>query len=99
MTVFGDVGKYATVGDRRIANIAHGEGQLRFDVLGASETIVEVQGYGQDPPRRVTSWQPGEAREVVPGPEGWSWDPATRLWIVRVRIGLSGRLRVALEWA
>lgn len=56
LTLFGDVAKYATVGDRRIAAIRNVDGGLAFDVVGVAGTTVEVWGWSEQRPQGVTSW-------------------------------------------
>lgn len=97
-TVFGDVSKYATVGDRRIASIMATDGTLQFNVLGVAQSRVEVQGYAAARPRAVTAWVPGRSRgiEEAAGDEGWSWDEATGRWVLNLRIGPNGYTHVTL---
>jgi len=97
-TVFGDVSKYATVGDRRIVSIVAADGTLQFNVLGVPESRVQVQGYAAARPRTVTAWVPGHSRvlEEAAGDEGWSWDEATGRWVLHLRAGPNGYTHVTL---
>jgi len=54
LTVFGDVSKYACVGDRRIAAIRAIEGEVRFDVFGVPGTVAEIWGWSAHPLRGVS---------------------------------------------
>ncbi len=56
LTLFGDVGKWATVGDRRLAAIRSVPGGLAFDVVGVPGSTVEVWGLSEKRPRGVTTW-------------------------------------------
>jgi hypothetical protein len=102
LTVFGDVDKYATVGDRRIARITATQPGAAFDVLGAPQTWVEVHGYAAVRPIAVTAWVPGTLRPLSPAAgsdphhEWWSWAPDTGHWVVRLRVGAHGHAHVSL---
>jgi len=54
VAVIGDVSKYATAGDRRIAAIRVTDGALQFDVLGVPGTAVEIWGWSAHPIRGVS---------------------------------------------
>jgi hypothetical protein len=102
VTVFGDVSKYATVGDRRVANITASDTSVHFDLLGTPDTTGEVHGYAAARPREFTVWVPGTARTVGEHPadgagEGWCWEPATGGWKLRVVLGPLGRTRVSMS--
>ncbi len=101
IAVFGDVTKYATVGDRRIAHITSSGNSVCFDVLGTPDTPVDVRGHSAKRPATVTAALPGETRtlnavngELSGGDEGWAWDAVSGAWVVRVRIGLVGHAQV-----
>ncbi len=102
VTVFGDVTKYATVGDRRVAGINIAEGGLQFDVLGAPDTRVEIHGCSATRPLDVTAWVPGarrtlsEGSQVDPTHERWSWDASTGTWVVSVNVAALGRTQVSM---
>jgi hypothetical protein len=96
ITLFGDVEKWATVGDQRVTQIATLRGGLRFDVLGAPGEEVEVLGMSEGAPKAVTLWCPGEARDLAlrQTGEGFSHDAASGLLRVGLRVGAQGRTRV-----
>lgn len=101
ITVFGDVGKYATVGDRRVAGIMVTSDGVELDVLGAPDTTAEIHGWSARAPRAVSAWQPGAARTLPQladaSCEGWSWSAASGLWVLRVDVGRMGRVRVSVR--
>jgi hypothetical protein len=104
IAVFGDVNKYATVGDRRIAHVTSTRNGVRFDVLGAPHTSVEVHGYSAERPATITAALPGESRTLsevdaaLSGrDEGWAWDGASGAWVVRVGVGSLGRTEVRVS--
>ena len=101
ITVFGDVGKYATAGDKRVAGITRDPEAVAFDVLGAPEQMVEVRGCAEHAPRGVSAWVPGTARPLArdadPAREGWTWDADSGLWTVRVRVPGIGQTRVSVR--
>jgi len=92
VTLLGDVSKYATLGDRRIAGLVAEDGELRFDVLGAPGEEVTVDGFASRLPRAVR-WTPtGSARLDVVG--------AARSGRFRVRVPVDGCgvASVTLSW-
>ena len=101
ITVFGDVAKYATTADRRIARIEAIDAGVSFDVAGAAGTLVEVRGYSAAALRSVTVWCPDASREVAaadaPTAEGWKWSADTGEWTVRVRLDRAGYTNVGLR--
>jgi len=54
VAVFGDVARYATAGDRRIAALRPADGGVRFDVLGVPGTTAEIWGWSARPLRGVS---------------------------------------------
>lgn len=99
VTVFGDVGKYATVGDHRVAGITCDGNWLQLTVLDKPGVVVEVQGYAEREPRGVLAWVPDATRQIAKGAadgESWSWEPAGR-WTARVRVGDNGHTQLRLE--
>jgi hypothetical protein len=103
ITLFGDVSKWATVGDQRIAQIELHAGELCFDLLGAPRERIEVRGWSSGALSHVTTWCP-EVRTVLPvraaeepgGEEGGTQDRQSGLFSVTVRLGCEGRTRVHL---
>jgi len=49
VAVIGDVSKYATAGDRRIAGVHAIDGAVRFDVFGVPGTVAEIWGWSAHP--------------------------------------------------
>jgi hypothetical protein len=101
VTVFGDVGKYATVGDRRVARIDSADGRLKFQVRGAPKTVVEVHGYAASRPAAVRCWTPGASHELLadglPCDDSWSWDSSSGEWTLRVKVGEIGWVDVDID--
>jgi hypothetical protein len=101
-TVFGDVFRYATVGDRRIAQIEHGDDSLSFDVIGVPQRMVEVRGYAAHAPAGVEATCFSGSRPLVrqtgTAGEGWDWQAADGGWIVRVQLR-SEMERIRILWA
>ena len=102
VTVFGDVSKYATVGDRRVARIASVQGDLHFDVLGAPQTSAEVHGYAATRPAKVTTWTAVRPRTLAfaatadTRDESWSWDEHSGQWRIRIRLDRLGYVHVVI---
>jgi hypothetical protein len=99
VSVFGDVSKYATVGDHHIADIICDGRELRFTILDRPETLVEVRGYSAASPRRVHAWVPGTRREIARRggrDESWSWDDSGS-WTIRARVGANGQTALSME--
>lgn len=103
MTVFGDVGKYATAGDRRIANIAVCGAGFECDVVGAPDTWAEVCGYAAERPAAVAAGFPVRPAALAfqarpdPAVPSWRWDAGTRRWTARVWLGQAGRTRLRVH--
>lgn len=85
ITVVGDVGKYATAGDRRLAAIRATAAGLAFDVLGVAGTSVEVCGWSARKPTAMKAWTPAGAAALEEG-SAWTWD-RDGLWRLRVQMG------------
>jgi hypothetical protein len=102
--LFGDVGKYATVGDRRIAAVEAADASLSFDVLGAPHTAVEIHGCAPAPPAAVAVVTFTERRNLpraerpTAAGEAWCWDARDGGWVVRVELRRDDALRVRIEW-
>jgi hypothetical protein len=58
VALIGDVSKYATAGDRRIAGIRATDGAVTFDVLGVPGTSAEIWGWSRQPLRGASDWEP-----------------------------------------
>jgi hypothetical protein len=103
VTLFGDVSKWATVGDQRVAGLEMRPGGLCFDLLGASLERVEVRGWSAEAPVGATAWCP-EARRELPlrslgsmGEEGIAYERETGLFAVAVRLGGEGLSRIRVR--
>jgi hypothetical protein len=98
ITVFGDVGKYASAGDRRIAGITDTGSGIQFMVLGSPGRAVEIHGYSRRRPANVTAWLPGVLRSLPAGAggESWAWRD-DGLWVIRVRVGREGHVLIGVD--
>jgi len=93
ITVIGDVGKYATAGDRRIAAIRNVDGGVAFDTLGVPGTTVEIWGWSARSPRAVDAWVPGSQRRL--GANAFSWQDS--LWKACVEMGQASIVGVTVR--
>ena len=102
VAVFGDVSKYATLGDRRVAGVRAAGGEVSFDVLGAPGEVVAVEGFAARAPRRARGWTPG-ASAGTPGGRGepleLAYEGGARRWRVRVALDGTGPAHVTLACA
>jgi hypothetical protein len=89
--LFGDVSKFATLGDRRVAGCTVAGGELRFDVLGAPGEEVTVDGFAASAPRRARRWTSAgsEPLEV-------EYERGTGRFRLRVAVGPEGIAGVAV---
>ncbi len=92
-TVFGDVSKFATVGDRRVARIRAVDGGLAFEVLGVPGAGVRVQGYAARRPAGAQWWSPAGAGALAPD---WAADGR---WRLEVPLDATGVAHVTLRLA
>ena len=103
ITLFGDVSKWATVGDQRISQIEALTDELCFDLLGAPLERVEVQGWSARALNHATAWCPGDRRALpvragaLAGQEGIAHDRETGSFALAVRLGREGRMRLRLS--
>ena len=108
IAVFGDVSRYATMGDRRIAAArALPGGGVELDVAGAPGERVEVQGWSEAAMAAET-WAPGEGWSPLPdlaeAPErdaetrrgAWR-DASTGVWGVAIGVSARGWARLRLR--
>jgi hypothetical protein len=104
--LFGDVGKYATAGDRRVARISATAEAITFEALGAPQTWVEVHGYAPSAPAAARARAEGKGERSIPvspephasGDESVTWEPRTGRWIARVFLGGEGAASVGIAW-
>jgi hypothetical protein len=93
VAVFGDVSRYATMGDRRVSALRAAPGELSFDVLGAPGECVAIEGFAARAPRGARGWTPGgsEALELA-------FERAEGRWRLRVPLGAYGQVGVTVAW-
>ena len=90
IAVFGDVARYASVGDRRIGHLAERDDEVTMLVLGAAGEAVTVTGWSDAMPA-ATSWLGSGSDEISP-----AHDEATGRWDLTVTVGPQGWIRLRL---
>jgi hypothetical protein len=93
IAVFGDVSKFATLGDRRVAGLELRDGTLRCDVLGAPGEHVVLSGCAPRAPR-AERWTPATGTEPLEA----LFEARTGAFRVRVPVGPLGIAGVTLRW-
>jgi hypothetical protein len=93
VALFGDVTKWATLGDRRVSRVEAEDGELRFDVLGAPGEVVALEGCAPGAPRRAVRWTSAGS-----APLHVSHEPATGRFRLAVPVGELGVAGVTLAW-
>ena len=102
--LFGDVARYATMGDLRIGGVAASVDSLSFDVIGMPGTAVAVHGYAAQPPHSVRAATYRSERELAraSAADATARDvfchDASGRWVVNVGLDQSGTARVTLDW-
>jgi hypothetical protein len=94
-TLFGDVSKYATLGDHRIAGVSADADALRFEILGAPGTRVTVRGWSARAPASVRVHATDGARAC----DAWERSESDGAWSATVTLGEVGRARVRMGWS
>jgi hypothetical protein len=94
VALFGDVSKFATMGDRRVAGLALADGGARCEVQGAPGEHVVLSGCAPRPLRGAERWTPASGAE----PLETTFDRATGGFRVRVPVGPLGIAGVTLRW-
>lgn len=99
--LFGDVARYASMGDRRVAGVAASVESVSFDVIGMPGTIAEIHGYASQSPHGVRAATFGGERVLARAENGANgsdvfWYEPSGRWVVRVAIDSSGSVRVTL---
>jgi hypothetical protein len=90
--LFGDVARYATVGDRRIAGIEASAETISFDVRGVPGAVAELHGYSADPPDAVeaasfvASHRLLRDDQLTEPRDCYGWDHGTGRWVIRVEL-------------
>jgi hypothetical protein len=97
ITLFGDVTKYATVGDRRVSSIRPVPGGIEFEVLGAPAERIEVHGWAGSEIERAECWADAMRRWRPLPPARCSRDSASGRFVVAVEPGAAGRATVRLQ--
>jgi hypothetical protein len=95
VAVFGDVSKFATLGDRRVAQLRAVEGEVAFNLLGAPGELVAVEGFAARAPRGARAWSPAAGT----APVELAYEGAARRWRLRVPLDSTGQASVTLSWS
>jgi hypothetical protein len=92
IALFGDVSRYATLGDRRVGAVRVEGGELRLDVLGAPGEEVTLEGWAARAPRRAwrSTSRGSEALEL-------DYEPASGRFRLHLAVGPHGAAGVAIE--
>jgi hypothetical protein len=72
IAIVGDAARYATAGDKRIANVRANDDGVTLDVLGAAEERVRITGWATRAPARAVAHDPHGAHPVA-----IAWDAAS----------------------
>ena len=100
--LFGDVARYATMGDRRVTGVTASVDGVSFDVIGMAGTVAEIHGYAAQPPHSVRAATYRSERALTraeaaaAGDGDVFWHEPSGRWVVRVSIDASGSVRVTL---
>jgi hypothetical protein len=92
VAVFGDVEKFVTMADMRIASAEAARAGLRVGVVSNQEWNPVTVGYAAQRPAGVEA---GDAKlkaltsldRLTAAKSGWFWDHLTKLWHVKVDFG------------
>jgi hypothetical protein len=91
LAVFGDIGKFASMGERRIGRVVERDGAVSFLVLGVAGSTVAVDGWSEGPVA-VGRFVPGRSDDVdVDRVEG------TGAWRAAVEVGPHGWTRATVR--
>jgi hypothetical protein len=87
--VFGDLSKFVTMADQRIAAVEPEGKSVRVTVISSPEAGTVVSGYSRECPARVEAAaarlpQMSSLYRVQHAKSGWFWDPLTGLWSVKL---------------
>lgn len=91
LAIFGDVSRYAPVGDRRIGHLRGTEDGVTMLVLGGAGEDVTITGWSATMPSTST-WLSAGAAELTP-----EHDPGTGRWQVDVIVGAQGWIRLGVS--
>jgi hypothetical protein len=91
LALFGDVGRFASVGERRIGRVVERDGTLSFLVLGVPRSTVAVEGWS-DAPVAVGRFLPGATDDVEV-----ARDERTGAWRAAIEVGPHGWSRVSVR--
>jgi hypothetical protein len=85
VALFGDVGKFVTMADQRIADVAYDGKELRFGVITAGKCDALLAGYAVAGPKAVEADGMAVPKAKAAGERnGWCWNEETRVWTLRL---------------
>lgn len=102
--LFGDVARYATMGDRRLAAVSASVEALAFDVIGVPGTTAEIHGCAPQAPHSVRAATYRSERALRRASAATAreadvfWHDDVGRWVVRVAVDRSGTSRLVLHW-
>lgn len=89
MAVFGDVSKFVSMADKRIASVDENEQSISIGVIADSSTNPIISGYSAEPPGSVSTSgikldEVSSLARLRDAKEGWFWDYQDKLWHVKL---------------
>jgi len=89
MTVLGDLSKFVTMGNMRIASVKASQRDLEVGVVSSQARSPVIAGYSEQRPASVTVQsrnlvEQSSLERLERASSGWFWDQQTRLWYVKV---------------
>lgn len=96
LAVFGDTGRYASMGDRRIGSLTDTGDAVTLLVYGVAGEVVAVTGWSSGQAPTATTWTSGPAVDSVTTIDVQA-DTGTGAWSVDVAVGVDGWTRLSLS--
>jgi len=101
MAVFGDVNKFVSMADMRIASVKASETGVDVGVIASSAKSPVIVGYADSLPHLVTAGgmnlaEQSSLERLERASSGWFWDHQTRLWYVKMDFSKDARMNTRL---
>jgi hypothetical protein len=98
MAVLGDVSKFVTMADERIASVKTSENGVDIGIIANNARSPVIAGYSENRPGNVASGgqnlpEQASLDRLEHSSSGWFWDQQTRLWYVKVDFGTDSQMR------